>query len=171
MKSLPFILSVILLLTVTQAQHSQAAESLPKPSGKIILTVNGMISIKNLGNTAVFDRKMLEDMDSHVIRTGTPWDVGVSDFTGSRLSKLMVATGAKGAIALITGLDGYQIELPVSDIKKFDPILAWARNGKVMSIREKGPLWLIYPFDSYSVLNGIAYSARSVWQIERISFQ
>ncbi|MDF1748063.1 MAG: molybdopterin-dependent oxidoreductase [Alphaproteobacteria bacterium] len=164
-------LLIIMLLNLVPMMQAGAEMQLPKPFGKIILTIDGNITVKNLGETAVFDRKMLEELDTITIRTSTPWDIGLSEFTGCRMSKIIEATGTDATIALISALDGYQVELPISDVTNYDPILAWARDGTIMSVREKGPLWLIYPFDSFSNLKGIAFSAKSVWQIERISFQ
>ena len=171
MKYIVCFLSVIMLFNLMSLQRLHADTPLSKPKGKIILTIEGKITNKNHGERAVFDHAMLANLDTFTITTSTPRDVGVSEFTGCRLSKLMEATGADGTIMFVTALDGYEVTVPTSDIKEFDPILAWARNGKVMTIREKGPLWLIYPFDSASELRGMEYSARSVWQIERIAFQ
>jgi hypothetical protein len=171
MKYVACFLSAVLLFTLVPLQQLFADILLPEPTGKIILTVDGRITNKNLGERTVFDHAMLAKLDTFTIKTSTPWDVGISEFTGCRLSKLVAATEAQGTIMLVTALDGYEVAVPISDIEKYDPILAWAKNGNVMTIREKGPLWLIYPFDSNSELRGMEYSARSVWQIERIAFQ
>lgn len=171
MKYVVCFLSAIMLFTLVPLQRLHAEMSLPAPKDKIILTVDGRITHKNQDDSAVFDHAMLAKLDTFIITTDTPWDIGVSEFTGCRLSKLMGATGAQGTTMLVTALDGYAATVPISDVEKYDPILAWARNGNVMTIREKGPLWLIYPFDSNPELRGMEYSARSVWQIERIAFQ
>jgi hypothetical protein len=171
MKYVACFLSVIMLFNLMSLQRLHADTPLPNPKGKIILTVQGKITNKNHEERAVFDHTMLANLDTFTITTSTPWDVGISEFTGCRLSKLVAAIEAQGTTMLVTALDGYEVAVPISDIKKYDPILAWAQNGKIMTIREKGPLWLIYPFDSNSELRGMEYSARSVWQLERIAFQ
>ena len=145
------------------------ADSLALPQGKVILTVTGAIGETNRGADAVFDAAMLADLDRHVIRTGTPWDDGVSEFEGIRVSVLLAAVRASGDVLQVAALDGYVVDIPVSDFAAYDAILAWARDGKIMSVREKGPLWLMYPFDSDPDLQVDKYSARSVWQIERIA--
>ena len=49
-----------------------------------------------------------------------------------------------------------------------DTILATRMDGQLMSVRDKGPLFLIYPFDLDSGLYNEKYFARSVWQIKEI---
>jgi len=147
------------------------AESLSLPQGRVILTITGDIGETNRDGEALFDAAMLADLDRHMIRTGTPWDDGISEFEGIRVSVLLEAVRASGDMLLITALDGYVVDIPVLDFQIYEAILAWARDGKTMSVREKGPLWLIYPFDSDPALQVELYSVRSVWQIERITVQ
>jgi len=37
-----------------------------------------------------------------------------------------------------------------------------------MPVREKGPLWIIYPFDATNAYRTESHYARSIWQLERI---
>ena len=50
----------------------------------------------------------------------------------------------------------------------FDTILAIKMNGEPMTVRNKGPLFLIYPFDTNPDLYNEKYFNRSVWQIKEI---
>jgi hypothetical protein len=36
-----------------------------------------------------------------------------------------------------------------------------------MSVRDKGPLWVIYPYDSDDYRSEVIYS-RSIWQLDRL---
>jgi hypothetical protein len=40
-----------------------------------------------------------------------------------------------------------------------------------MSLREKGPLWIIYPFDSSPEYQTELIYSRSIWQLNRIEVQ
>jgi hypothetical protein len=40
-----------------------------------------------------------------------------------------------------------------------------------MSLREKGPLWIIYPFDSSPEYQTELTYSRSIWQLNRIEVQ
>jgi hypothetical protein len=45
-------------------------------------------------------------------------------------------------------MNDYAVEIPVSDAIDDGPIFACARNGAQMSTRDKGPLWIVSPYDS-----------------------
>ena len=49
-----------------------------------------------------------------------------------------------------------------------EAILAIEANGKPLSVRDKGPIWLLYPFDSDARYQTEVIYARSIWQIERM---
>jgi len=55
-----------------------------------------------------------------------------------------------------------------ADDAKLDTILATKLDGKLMSVRDKGPLMLVYPFDLDQGLYNEKYFSRSVWQIKEI---
>ena len=40
-----------------------------------------------------------------------------------------------------------------------------------MSVREKGPLWIVYPYDSNIAFQTETIYARSIWQLDRISIE
>ena len=42
------------------------------------------------------------------------------------------------------------------------------RNGGRMSVRDKGPLWIVYPFDSSEEYQAELIYSRSIWQLVRI---
>ena len=44
-------------------------------------------------------------------------------------------------------------------------------DGKPLSVRDKGPLFLIYPFDKNPELYNEKYFSRSVWQIKKIEIR
>ena len=41
-------------------------------------------------------------------------------------------------------------------------------NGKKLSRREKGPLWLMYPISDHAELTDPIYLRRLIWQVVRI---
>jgi len=72
------------------------AEPLPAPKQRPILTVSGNISATNEGDTAIFDRAMLEALGTISFETETPWYSEPVTFEGVPLAKLMQYVGAKG---------------------------------------------------------------------------
>lgn len=145
-----------------------AAQDLPAPEGEPILTVTGAIGVTNDGDAAVFDRAMLEGLDPVQIETETIWTDGVQTFTGVPLARLMEAVDAEGAILSATAINDYAVEIPRSDWVEDGPILAYLNNGTPMSVRDKGPLWVIYPYDDNPDYQTEVVYSRSIWQLDRI---
>ena len=56
----------------------------------------------------------------------------------------------------------------MEDVTRYNVILAVKRNGEYMPVRDKGPLFIIYPFDSNPELKSQTYYSRSVWQVAKI---
>lgn len=144
------------------------AVALPAPKGRTILTVSGKISSTNKGDTAEFDRDMLEAMGTESFTTETPWYPGAVKFEGVSLNKLMQQVGAKGQTLSVVALNDYSSEIPFEDFQKFNVILALKQNGEYMSVRDKGPIFIMYPFDSDPVLKHQTYYGRAVWQVAKI---
>ena len=144
------------------------ADSIPAPTGKPILTISGDISEKNAGDTAQFDRAMLEKLGLVTIETTTPWYQGPMKFEGVPMDKLMADVGAKGQHVVAYALNDYTTEIPMEDFTKHHAILALKRNGEYMPVRDKGPLFVVYPYDSDPELKSQTYYSRSAWQVARL---
>jgi hypothetical protein len=81
------------------------------------------------------------------------------------MSKLMDYVGAKGSVVNVIALNDYSTVIPFSDFRKYNAILALKINGEYMSIRDKGPSFIVYPYDSLPELNNQIYYSRSAWQV------
>jgi len=144
------------------------AGSLATPKERPILTISGKIGVTNKDGTAQFDRAMLESLGLIAIETATPWYEGKVKFEGISLDKLMKQVEAKGDRVSVIALNDYATEIPIADFAKYNVILALKRNGEYMPVRDKGPLFIVYPFDSDPELRTQTYYARSAWQVARI---
>ena len=144
------------------------AAPLAAPKEKTILEVTGQISTTNKDGTAALDREMLESLGMETVTTTTPWHTGPQKFEGVRLSKLMELVGAKGKTIKATALNDYVTQIPIEDFEKFSPILALKREGEYMPVRDKGPLFIVYPYDSKPELKSQTYYGRSAWQVKRL---
>lgn len=145
-----------------------AAASLPQPLERPILTVSGRIAITNRAGTAQFDRPMLEALGTSGFETTTPWYPGPIRFDGVRMDRLLEAVGASGDRVLAYALNDYTTELPISDFAAYGVLLALKRDGEYMPVRDKGPLFIVYPFDSRPELRHQRFYARSAWQLARL---
>ena len=156
------------VLMATLALTTMQAHALDAPKGETILTVTGAVSEKNTPEGAAFDREMLEKLPGREAAMTTPWIPGKPSFSGPLLREILKAAGAKGKTLVVTALNDYSAEVPMEDAETLDTILAMKLDGKPMSVRDKGPLMLVYPFDKDKDLYNETYFNRSVWQIKDI---
>jgi hypothetical protein len=80
------------------------------------------------------------------------------------------AVGATGDTAVIVALNKYRAEVPLTDFAEHGVILASRKNNVPMPISDKGPLFVVYPFDEKPELNTEVYYSRSAWQVRSIAF-
>lgn len=147
---------------------SLPANALDAPKDRVVLTVTGAISDTNSPTGAEFDLSMMAALPGRSGEMETPWTEGQTRFDGPLLRSVLDAVGAHGKTLRITALNDYSAEVPVADATDFDTMLAIAMDGKPMSIRDKGPIFMIYPFDTNPELYNEKYFSRSVWQIKSI---
>lgn len=144
------------------------AGGLQTPAGKPILTITGRISNTNADTAAVFDRAMLEALGSDGFTTMTPWYSAPVRFDGVRMDRLMQAVGASGDSVRAYALNDYTTEIPIPDFGLYGTLLAIRRDGNYMPVRDKGPLFIVYPFDSNPELKQQRFYSRSAWQVAKI---
>lgn len=138
------------------------------PADKPILKITGKISVSNSQNIAMFDRDMLEALGLVSLTTTTPWYDGPVTFEGIRLDRLMQSVGASGTTVTVYALNDFTTNIPLDDFGRFKPILALKRDGRYMSVRDKGPLFIVYPYDSDPHLKSQTFYSRSAWQVARM---
>lgn len=161
---------IVMLLSFVVTTQVWAGE-LSKPVGKVLLTVSGNIENTNEDGKAVFDIASLEKLGAVSFQTTSPWYNGRTTFTGISLQKLMDYVGANGSVVKVTALNDYTTVIPLSDFKKYNVILALKINGEYMRIRDKGPLFIVYPYDSIPELNNQIFYSRSAWQVSSMKIE
>ena len=144
------------------------AGTIAQPSGKVILTMSGKIANTNKDGTAQFDLEMLEKLGTQSFETTTPWYDGKVKFEGVPMAKLMQHVGASGATITVKALNDYATDIPMDDFTKYPVILASKRDGNYMPVRDKGPLFIVYPYDSNPDLKHQRFYSRSAWQVAQI---
>ena len=134
----------------------------------VILTIDGGV---DGGRPVEFTLDRLEALGTATIKTSTPWHDGVVTFEGVPLSRLMTEVKATGSVLAVLALNNYRTEIPFSDFGEFGAILATKANGKYMEVSDKGPLFVIYPFDDRPELKQELYYSRSAWQVRTITVE
>lgn len=155
-------------LATVVALAPAAAFEMRAPTEEVVLVVSGEIAVTNQGDKAAFDRAMLEELGGDIIVTSTIWTDGVLEFEGVKLSKLAELLGIDSGVFVGFAINDYSVEIPVSDAFDYQPIIAYKRNGEFMSVRDKGPLWIIYPYDLDRKTNTELIFSRSIWQLDRL---
>jgi hypothetical protein len=169
MKNLRFISFAVALLT--NSLLCLPALALDAPKERPVLTVSGNIGEKNAGEKARFDMKMIEALPQHSFTTSTPWFDKPVKFTGPYLSDVLAAVKASGSKVSAVAINDYKITIPMGDAEKYKVIVARLLDDKEISVREKGPLFVVYPFDSSAELRSSTYYERSIWQLKALEIQ
>lgn len=136
-----------------------------KPAKPVILEVFGKISQFNDQQKLYLDRDQLLAFKQVEVKTTTPWTNKETHFKGPLLRDVLAAAGSSGKFIFAKAVNEYAVKIPTSDAQKYSVILAIEQDGEALSIRNKGPIWLIYPWSSVDDLNRDKFYSRSIWQL------
>ncbi len=161
----------LLLTAAVPIAWSAPAIALDAPDGAVVLTIHGRIRETNRGDTAVFDIGMLVRLPQTSFTTQTPWFQQPRKFSGPLLRDVIAAVGGDGQRLRAVAINDYHVDIPIDDIHRFDVVLAILLDDKPMTVRDKGPLFVIYPFDRDPVLRNSVYYSRCAWQLKSIEVQ
>lgn len=114
----------------------------------------------------------LDALDQHRFETTTIWTEGSAVYTGPLLRDVIDSVGGDGTGAFrAIAANGYFVEFPAGAAGADAPIIATRIDGATYGVREKGPLWVIYPYASDRRYATETIHARSIWQLTEIEFQ
>jgi len=165
------LMSSLLALAMTVAFAGSVSAQQVAAAGEPVLEVSGAISKKNRGDKMVFDLAALQKLPQATIETSTPWNSAVTKFEGVSGKAFIEAIGAKGKTIKARAINDYTIEIPVDDFLSKGVILAMKSNGQMLSVRDRGPLWVMYPFDHDAALRDKQHQRRSIWQLVSITVE
>ena len=141
------ILNALALAAILVTGAPSNAQTVTADADPVILIVDGKTAD---GKPVSFTLTQIEAMGAAKIKTHTPWHDGAVTFEGVPVSDLMAKVGAKGDTIDVLALDKYDVEIPLADLRKYNAVMAYKLNGKIMSVADKGPLFVVYPYDSGS---------------------
>jgi len=103
------------------------------------------------------------------IQTATEWTDGRPVFEGP-LARDVVAgiLGHGEKVVHAIAVNDYSVEIPLSDFEVYDVILALNMDGHELSLRDKGPIWIVYPRDQRKELQDPVFNSRWIWQLDRL---
>lgn len=156
-RAIPLMAS-LLLWGPAYAAHEKA---LP---GQLQVTQDGAASVS-------FDLDALDAFEQVSFETGTIWTDGTSRFSGVPVAVLLAAAGFEEVLENdearleLVALNDYRVSIPMAEIGPEVPIVATRIDGEPMPIREKGPYWLIFPYDHDPRYRTEDSYKRSIWQL------
>lgn len=127
-----------------------------------MLTISGEVAKQTL------TREQLIQLADRTIKTQTPWTEGEQVFLGISAQKLLEKVNKPAHSLKAHALNDYWATIPTDDIKKYNPIFAIKKNGDWMRVRDKGPIWVIYPLSDFNQLDNEVLHSRMAWQVDRI---
>jgi hypothetical protein len=141
------------------------ARDLGTPTGPVVLTVTDAA-----GGTWSLDRAMIEALGWQTITTVTPFTEGPQEFAGIPLSTLAEATGAEGTVIEAVAINDYTAQIPAAHMAEHDVFLALDLNGVPMRVRDRGPVWIIYPSETVDA-PAQRFDSLMVWQLRELNFR
>lgn len=154
---------------VVRPPSLHAGDPLPTPTGPVVLTVHGAAR----GDPIRFDRQGLERLGLIRYTSQNRWYDHPTTYEGVLGSAFLDAVGVpKGATQMhMVALNDYAVTVPISDLRRWPVMLALKLDGRYLSVRDKGPIWLVYPNQIDPELGGPRYEGRWIWQLRDITFE
>lgn len=100
--------------------------------------------------------------------TSTIWTEGELTFSGPPLNKLLETLGVENADLELTAINNYKVRIPREAIETDVPIIANRIDGEKFGVRQKGPLWVVFPYDEAERYRSETVFAYSIWQLTSI---
>lgn len=152
---------------VAAIPDGRATFAAAEPRSEVILTIDGAIGAP--ATPARYDVERLLGLGRSSLRTRTPFTEGESDFEGVLGRAVMQAVQARGTRAMAFARNDYSVEIPLSDFRDWDVLLATHMDGRRLQLRDKGPLWVVYPWSRHPELDNRVTRQKSIWQLYRLS--
>ncbi|WP_415401805.1 molybdopterin-dependent oxidoreductase [Tateyamaria sp. SN3-11] len=118
--------------------------------------------------TAEFTLADLDAMEQVTFDTTTIWTDGKVSFSGVPLKTLLAEVDAAGTTVEMVALNDYKVAMPLVTLEDNAPIIATRMNGETMSVRDKGPYWVVFPYDQDPKYRTETIYAFSIWQLNRL---
>ncbi|KIC50391.1 molybdopterin-dependent oxidoreductase [Tateyamaria sp. ANG-S1] len=120
------------------------------------------------GDTITFGFDQLDALPQSEFTTSTIWTDGKVRFSGVPLKALLDSVEAQGNTVKMIALNDYAVTMPFDELEEDVPLVATRMNGEHMSVRDKGPFWLVYPYDRNWRYRTETKYALSIWQLNRL---
>ena len=144
----------------------------PAPSRAAGFAARPSIPLRILsgGTETVLRTRDLSAMPQRSVKAVTPWTEGVVTFSGVPFETLAREFGGDAGRVTLKAINAYKITLEVPELLADEALLAIRMNGRPMPVRDKGPIWLVFPSARRPELAHADNVHRWIWQIDEIDF-
>lgn len=106
------------------------------------------------------------------ITTNTEWTDGPADFTGPLARDVVKVIGIGEATeAHMVAANDYSVDIPLEDFMAYDVVLAMFQDGERLTLRDKGPIWVMYPIGDHPELDDPLTNTKMIWQLTTIELR
>jgi hypothetical protein len=113
-------------------------------------------------------RSAVEALGLRELVTITPWTQGPQRFSGVPLGGLLDHVAATGASLRATALNDYAVSIARAGAVAADAFVATRLDGQPLSVRERGPFWIVFPWSERRDLDTAIVRQWAIWQVARI---
>ncbi|TFF25151.1 oxidoreductase [Jiella endophytica] len=152
-------------LTFLSANVGHAAVDLDDPALPVLKVMRGGAPL------ASFSRMDLAAMPQTAFETKTPWNDGPTSYEGPLLADFLAHVGANATQLRLLALNDYLVLADVALLVDGGAILAIKEDGDFLPTARKGPVFMMFPFDSDRRLHSQQFYSRAVWQLIEIDLQ
>ena len=110
----------------------------------------------------------LDALDQENFTTSTLWTDGDMVFSGVPLKTILAHFDLAGETLEMVALNDYAVTMPIADLEDNAPIVATRINGAPMAVRDKGPFWVVFPYDAEAKYQTEITYSRSIWQLSKL---
>ena len=130
------------------------------------------LSIVVGGETIPLSRSELESLPQQRITTTSPYFKGTQEFSGPSLQTLIDTYQQPGSESILfRALNNYAVETPLQDALALNAIIATRRDSGVMSVRSRGPFWVMLPLAQQPALDNPDNHRLMIWQLSSIELK
>jgi len=134
----------------------------------VVLTIKEQTAPNGSQKELSLTLKQLQALPQVEITTHTRWTQGEKHFKGPLLRDVLALKTKQFKQVKAVAINGYRVDIPSQDYLNYDVILALYEGGKPLTLRTKGPIWIIYPWSDLPELEQGIYYARAVWQLSKL---
>ena len=111
---------------------------------------------------------LLRQWGGETLKTRTPFTDGEPVFTGITFARLWERISPTGKTIRARAVNDYVIEESAERLIAMEAFLAYERDSRLLTVRDKGPFWIVFPWSQRPDLSAPGVYSLSIWQLVEI---